>query len=201
MAEIFGSVNFELLVEGGRKFQGFHEVKKWLSQRLMIWKWLLQLWNLEMSAVFFLLSFIPRGQFPELVFVVAKQDYSIYSESTKKSLKVKIRLFSFEASTWVLDGFHCSWASGEAGLRRTKAYPWTANTVSWSLQVSTQRKTGVEGWDFMFHLDLALVAQLPEDCIHFRALRLPWMMGSRRLLRVSQWTNKGKQTPTKVAEV
>lgn len=36
-----------------------------------------------MSITFFLLSSIPKGQFPKLVHVVAKQDCGIYSKSTE----------------------------------------------------------------------------------------------------------------------
>lgn len=56
--------------------------------------------------------------------------------------------------------------------------------------VSTWRKTGVEGWDFIFYIDLALLPRLSEDCVHFWASLRLGMMGSRRLLRVTQWTKK-----------
>lgn len=56
--------------------------------------------------------------------------------------------------------------------------------------VSTWRKTGMEGWDFMFYMDLALLPRLSEDCVHFWASLLLGMMGSRRWLRVTQRTKE-----------
>lgn len=156
-----------------------------------------------MSATFFLLSSIPKGQFPKLVHVVTKQDYGIYSESTKvtwsknQALQSLLKIPFGSLMDFIIPELYGRLNEGGRGHGQlalgSQHCPLEARDTC-SLWVSTQRKTGVEGWDFIFCLDLALLPQLPADCVRFWAWLLPSLLGSRRLLRVAQWTQKGTQT-------